>query len=44
LELLAYECPFCGGYHLTHQRRRNLEILNGYEFLEKETVRNEEYV
>lgn len=28
-ELFAYECPFCGGYHLTHQKRRHLEMLNG---------------
>ena len=28
-ELLAYECPFCGGYHLTHQKRRGLMLLNG---------------
>lgn len=29
IELLAYECPFCGGYHLTHQKRWNLRMLNG---------------
>ena len=29
LDLLAYECPFCGGYHLTHQTRRHLLALNG---------------
>ena len=34
LSLLAYECPFCGGYHFTHQRRRSLVVLNSYEFCE----------
>jgi hypothetical protein len=28
-DLLAYECPFCGGYHLTHHKRHNLMVLNG---------------
>lgn len=27
--LLAYECPFCGGYHLTRQTRHSLLALNG---------------
>lgn len=27
--LFAYECPFCGGYHLTHQKRRGLLAMNG---------------
>ena len=31
LDLLAYECPFCGGYHLTHQIRRHLLALNGID-------------
>lgn len=31
LDLLAYECPFCGGYHLTHQARRHLLALNGVD-------------
>ena len=30
LDLLAYECPFCGGYHLTHHRRHKLMLLNGF--------------
>ena len=31
LDLLAYECPFCGGYHLTHQKRQKLMLLNGVD-------------
>ena len=30
-DLLAYECPFCGGYHLTHQIRHHLLALNGVD-------------
>lgn len=25
MQLAVYECPFCGGYHLTSQLRKNLE-------------------
>jgi len=30
-DLLVYECPFCGGYHLTHLKRRHLCALNGID-------------
>ena len=41
LDLFAYECPFCGGYHLTHQTRRHLLALNGVDdvFAEDDKMR-----
>lgn len=27
--LSSYECPFCGGYHLTHRRCHESSVLNG---------------
>ena len=30
LDLFVYECPFCGGYHLTHKKPRYLVPVNDF--------------
>ena len=39
LDLLAYECPFCGGYHLTHYKRKHLLAMNGLDVENKSEIK-----